>query len=1247
MENLVVNAVHCKRQKCFGVSNGWMLGVNGEIEPIDNKTDCKMPKRYSENPEKALGFFAESNGRAFRVLTRDGAVWELDCASSDEWEKAGEFEDDQILGCQFNADNGNLLVGTHERLFLIDKNMNLIGDKEIPERISLEIKSQTNPTMRAAWSPDGKYICVQLGFDVIFYGYDLSVIADTLSMCNKVMNSRLMRTKKYLKHESAYVDVVRRVEMPDDQLEYVDDLRERESVLFEDRTKYKLCAWHDQFSLAYAVSENNTIFLLERNGLKFKEIQHIRKSDQKAEEIEDNQILQITSTADYLYIIHQEKTRHFMKVYYIKNNCIYLKTHLCLETALGVEQVSTIYAFFVDPQSQRIHVSLAEGHLIISQHHLTNRTTTDVIDVDGCRLLFYNLAKCTAPPPIFARHLVLKEIPAAISCTARYIEITNQTGQQYQLPTTPLQPSQPQAKNLEQNLAALTITNLPPTPATHSIPSSDQSSQIHTEITGLAEQQVVPFYQSTAKLSLTQSKLTLSYQDQHITVHDVTSAAVATLDTSSLLITKSGFSATEIHQVNYCPTSKTLNTTLLMKTEKNSRLIFVAPTHVVLINRYGMLETFYLQVMVVYWMRKYAAVGSLDQAVTLGKKHGVPLTEILPDVEKAIAQQKLSPSLALEVTKSLLASPQTPTATLQTIEQYLNSQLQYNQLAIPKENKENQIVSQPTPLTARDITYLTAALVEIYLFQRLPAQIIQLAHHYAPNPSSFTPNSALATSKYPIALSIMQRATAVLDKKELIKVAMDQYAYLLCYLILAVTNSFQDEVNDILLAPNQATINPSHPQEEIARRLRIANYLNNRKIQTRYHILNILNSDINNADTNSDINNADATNSNTNNADTTTPTHTTPTHTTTNLTTLANTIKAALESARIRDYYLYLAEETQLLPQYSFTQISPTKYARVVAHLLTIAGDDLVKENSPEEALACYTAAGSHGKLQADNLRLQLGRWQELFQDTSNITPNHISRLEAILTQKKELASLADMHLQYGHYDTGLHLLVQLSQYQTLLAQIQTKLPHSPTALLSLLTTNTTSLTETLASLAPKYTEHTERLNQVRTRKEAQRQEIQNGLYADDDCETTAYTRSFITNTFITSTTNSTRKKKRSAKLRNTVGGRYEEEYVQYVLSELILKAISLLTSFLDLTATIDYLTSQISTTPTTTSINSTSALTTFQTTLLHFVNTFLPTYPTDFISQNTEDDPLYDPDRPLIPQPDISPLLNYLNLTQ
>src|SRR5699024_7462810 len=156
------------------------------------------------------------------------------------------------------------------------------------------IAQEEGKEIQMKWSIDGQYIFVLAGATITFYSYYLEHISTTRTASNRVMNSRLMGTKKHLSHESAYVDVVSRVSMPDDSYEYIEN--EADSfVLFETRTRDKTVSWHNLFSLVYAVTVDNKIFLVERNGLKFKHIQHIRHTEREKERIIHNNIIAINS----------------------------------------------------------------------------------------------------------------------------------------------------------------------------------------------------------------------------------------------------------------------------------------------------------------------------------------------------------------------------------------------------------------------------------------------------------------------------------------------------------------------------------------------------------------------------------------------------------------------------------------------------------------------------------------------------------------------------------------------------------------------------------------------------------------------------------------------------------------------------------------------------------------------------------------------------------------------------------------
>ncbi|KAI5171500.1 hypothetical protein NEFER03_0822 [Nematocida sp. LUAm3] len=1201
MENTILSIKQVENTKIYGISNGWIIEGNC-ISNGDEKVYLPIPA------DNQVGFFAAKNGNTFKVISKTGDVYvgfvgldgeHADCAHAKEieWDIGAEFKEETLLGCIFNEENGNILFCSESSLSLVDKDLNLIKEVLIPEKIKEKISREEKISVEGSWSPDGKYILIRVGAALLFFGYDMTEISDTFTSCNRVMNSRLMRTKKYLEHESSYVDIVKRVPTKEDiREEHAINQKEEQNVLFEEVTSYKLCRWHNQFSLVYAVTEENRIFLLERNSLKYKEIQYIRKSDQKKEKITENLIIDLFSDKDYLYIIHRENNTFFLKVYRIKNNTVYLKAEVNLTKELEnpIERIISFSLKETDTDSY-IRIICDSGEILIRKTHITNRTATEVIEVDGCMLLFSSFSKHIIPPPFFSFSYALPYIPKSIKCSSSIIEVEGEE-ETRKYPAKEMSSFVSSKENLEELFSRLSIEK--------SIDSLEEISEIPNPCTDVT----IPFGESTALLTYCNSQVTITYRKNieqstcsSVNLSSVTSVALCKGELPGILVSHSKLSSTEILFFTGSPNGE-IERIFGVKTGRDSKILFVAHTYVILINEYEMLETFHLSFLLQKSLKSLAQEKSFKKAVVLCRRHGLSLSPIYSELLLALHSDLLSLSLLADITKLCLTPNPNDQKMIREIEKHLVLSINTAQ------SKEHPKSS--TPIS--DTILACETLTEIFLNEEKHDKIVLLAKQFISS-TSISPYS-FSSSGYTVPLSILRKSLPVVTKEKLLSLSLEEYAYDLAYLLLHTTDSPQDETNELLLPPGRITLDITNIEEEIERRRKIAIFLRNKRKEVLYTVKKML-----------------------------LPLHPKELHE--KLPSLVLQLKTIFEKARIRDYYAYLVEQVNLKDDPSYQEellfgTSLNEYFLLTSSVLVHAGDDLLKETSLEEALSVYQAAGSLGKLKADALRIRLGLWKDLFIDPNSVTKENLEKIEGVLLSKKDILGIAEMHCAHGNLQKALLLLVDLDAYEKILEITKKQEVVDKHAFAQALLTRTEAHLSSIQDLPQKYVENRSRLLSVRERKDKEREELAQGFYADEDFETTAYTRSFITNTFMSNAPHSS-KKKRSSKLRNKVGGRYEEEYVQYVLSELIKKSIDLVKNIQSIEKIFLH---SLNGLPNQEIHNSFShLLSSFKNSVETFSEAFLPSLKDDFLSMNHEEDPLFDPERPLIQQPEIMDISLFL----
>jgi len=1238
MENTEVQKISGSSLQCVFVSNGYIYTENEIVSESGS-----FALQHPAGAVKAAAFYAAISGEEFKTAALSGDIFRAEKKNKYRWELVAEVKESAVIGCSFNSDNGNLLLCTKKEIFLIDKDVNLIKQIEIKESVRAEIEKDKQAEARAEWSANKKYILLTLGSVVCVFGYNLEEVSNTMSSCNRVMNSRLVKTKKYLAHESTYVDVVRRVPMPDDIEELSAETGKKDSVLFEERTKYKLAAWHSRFSLIYAVSEANTIYVLERNSLKFKEIQHIRCKDQKAEQIERNNILSIVPSGDYLYVIHEETSARYLKIYYIKNNKIYLKYSACLSALLPNESTkesngadvvnggSTAMdnspappakytpstrarapVLQVDPSGSVIRIYAESGTAVLKHEKKLNRTDREVVDIDGTRALLYDLYKTCIPPPMFSSYIALRGIPESIRCYAPQTIEYSVNGSLHAASTCAGYPRDTPHEELKNRLQAFSLASLP------------------TEITESSESLNVQLGSALSHITLRDKELTVRTEREARTVRGVTSAAIVQLDVNYLLVTTDRFSWTAVSKIairKICGEEK-IEEEDVLKTGKGCKIAFATSEKILLITGYGMLETFYPQFMVEHAVEKSAKAGDLRHALYLAKRHGASPESVVPYLISSLRAGNAPPQLLLDITKHLLlSSPQNPQ--VQEIESHAESVVKKHILSFSSADASSSGISEGK----EDVAAICSVLVEIYLAQKRHGEIASLAHAFVKE-KPFASHTLAKHPEHALSLSIVKRALQVAQKDELLRICMENYFYTLCYIILMATNSPHDEVNDTLLIPGRAAISPQDTREEIERRSKIAALLKDRKKRVVYIVIKHVFEQCQSAGI------LENTEPQPEGLDRNTGLDEDLSHIALRAAQLA---RAEFSALNIRDYHLYLLDGPAGTESVLFKKNKSyrTLFEKTRSQLLASSGDALRKEGELDEALLCYESAESAGEEKAaqsaDEVRLALGRWEKLFSFPRNVTPENIQKIEDVLLGKKETENAAEMHIRHGRKERGAELYVRAEQYAKLLEWVAQCDSRSVIAALSFANQRLQEYMESTESLTEKYKEHRARLHAVRERKNREREEILGGMHAENDYDTVAYSRTFITNTFM-SGSSSSRTKKRASKLRNTVGGRYEEEYVQYVLRELVTRAEEI-AGHRDAIGRVYERAYEEKRAEIPESVrNKHSRLNRLlEQTLRKFIELVEPGVDSDFASQNTEEDPLYDPGRPLISKPDLS----------
>ncbi|OAG33273.1 hypothetical protein NEIG_01023 [Nematocida sp. ERTm5] len=1225
MENIVLHHAKTDRYKDPLISNGFVLS-NGIV--YNEETSVEMTGRIEEGITP-VAFYTEEKGAVFKVAAKSGHIFWAEKKNGYEWECVGDM-DVRVLNTFFNQTSGSVIILTENEIVLLDRHFNMVRTEEYSDELKkLVQESPLKEIVHAEWSSDGKYILVMAASILSIYAYNLEPIADTITVCNRIMNSRLMQTKKYLLNECAYVDSMRRVSVSNDQNIEVQDILEKNSVVFEKRSSYKLATWHNRFSLIYAVTDNNSIHILERNGLKYKELFHLRECDRKEENIESNDIVCIRTKEDYMYIVNREGHELYLKVYYIKNNCLYLKVNQNIASVYTTDRnISVLSSAIKDMlimSSHQIKLVLTEHIVTIKQSVCVNRTGRGVIDIDGARLIMYNLYKCPIPPPMYSREIKLEGVPDNLHALYNG-EITYQVngkiysrvvGEDEANTVTEIENQATQADRTEKTIPMEErVKEL-------NIQCSTKKSEYTTEIPSILNGHEIDLCGYKVVLTLNSERQSLHIQsDSSISqiIENVSSILPVITDQQYILISVKAQAWTEIYKLSLALSS---NNTLelvqarVARTGKDSRIVFASEISIIMVDVYGMLETFYLGFMLENKIDKLVSSEELPKAVGLAKKHGLSISKYLNAISASITSNRIEAQTLFEIVKLLFNEDrERAKPILDQIEKYSIAQID----SILCLNAHSSETDQPNYVndtkTINTIYSWCNIAVEIYLFFCKPELIVILAEKFTYK-EIISPKSFFSIEQYAIPERIIKKCIGVISPSVLLQSALNVYAYTLCYIIMHATDTPHDETNDILLVGQSDRINPFCASEEIERRLKIAKVAKDKKKQTLYMIKQyILRKESANKECSFSI----------------------------------TDLKLSIEKECIRDFYLYLLDINELCRgECAEEEMSSEIFINTTQSLLHISGDSLEREGDHKEALNCYLRAGNAAKDKVCSLRMKLGLWREFFSDKTNQTPSNIQRMEDILLSQKNILSAAELNLELGLVPKGLKYLVEIEEYKRVNEYISKDSYVQTADVLENILQKVRAYSESIQNTLEQYTQNKERLMSVRERKDKEREEIINGMYADDDCET-VYTRSFITNTFLSSNAGNAKKKKRSSKLRNTVGGRYEEEYVQYVLSELILKTVHQLSHIQSIICISHSFRKKCTDNDTPALKNIKQLLNTltdeisgYNKHLQRFYETVQITKEADFISQNTEDDVLYDPDRPIIEEPSTSDILAYI----
>ncbi|KAH9386964.1 uncharacterized protein NEMAJ01_1860 [Nematocida major] len=1171
MENARIQHTRSEKWSSSLTSNGYVL-ENGAVYEESSRRKITPNNSGVKNP---ASFYASPDGLSFKTVFYSGKVERAEEKSGYSWESVGEFETG-ILSASFSPGSGSLVVVTGERVFLLDKFFNPVRDELLKEEIKKLHLEKFSP-IQITFSPDGKYIAICMGTVISVYTYNLEPVSDTLSVCNKIMNSRLMGTKKFLLDEGAYVNTVRRLPVSGEDLPYKEIAPKKESVEFEARSCYKLVTWHCSLPKMYAVTHENRIHVLERNSLKFYEIFHIRKSDAEKEKILENEIFFISARICYLYLLHKENKNFYLKVFYVKNNVIYLKCNFPVNDAVS-SPVHEVLRMEVG-ESGNIRIVTPEHIISLEQTTFVNRSRDNVIDIDGARLFFYNLQKCTIPPPMCSQEMGMDGVPSDMHVSWDG-EISCKINGKKQIFSGPL----PKKENSGTEFKKKTIE------------FSSENSPVEVEIGPM---------ECLVSLNTRTHTLKIEHKSTCVEMPRITSACPIFLEEEkSLVVTRESHPWTEI--VRFYAENGEILQEKLARTGQSSKIVFISETTVILIDRYGMLESFYIPALVKIKVANLIKNGQVESAIFTLKKYGMPVG---PWLQMLVYEKEAVPArILLEIVRFLGTEPE--------IEPEVDK---IEKIALAK---IFDLLKEET-VKKEEIYEWCELCMEIHHLKNDPAQLVKFAALFTQR-QKLSPNS-LSWRFYDnnhISDRIIRKTIGVFSAEILLTHAMNSYKYTLCYIILNATNTPMDVVNDTLLPANSEVLDPFSEHEEVERRLRISKVSKNKKSQTFYSIKTCIGASAWKEAESRGGSERDL---------------------------LLSSLKASLEKDVARDFYFYLENAESFFESEEVPEWFDGEFQEAVDSLLLLCGDALRRENDLEDALWCYLRTKTPNNPELKKLKMQLGKWRELFEDPAERTRERVEKMEEVLLLQKNTLAAAEMHLEVGCPVKGAKFLIDLEMFSELKFFILKTAPeNSPENIFKAKETTRAeflaqtseylrkkvqSFAESSESAAGTYRENTQRLHRVRERKDGERKKVLEGEFEPGDA-LTVYTRSFITNTLVTG--NSTGKKKRSSKLRNTVGGRYEEEYVQYVLSELILKCKKHVKNMQEIESIFS-----CADMPGGEAFSHEKSA--FKKALCTFYDLCNSSISEDFVSLNSEDDVLYDPERPLIEQPDISDIKAYV----
>lgn len=1166
MENTVLERVYGRRCTQAVASNGYVCTEEGIAKIESGEKMCAGPAG-----RQIIAFYADAKKGVYKAVCASGEMARCSREEGYAWEVEGVFEQSAVRHAAYNEANGNLLVVAGKDVYLVDRNAELVKQVQLDDSAQGRKESGERERACAEWSADGKYILLLVDTVVHTYGYDLSAISNTWATTNRVMNSRLMRTKKYVAHESAYTDVARRVQMPDDPEQAAAE--QQDSVLFEARAKYKHASWHGEHDLIVGVTSENKVQVLERSCLRYKEIQHVREKDRDRECMQENSIDRVCARGDYVYMAHREGERTYIKVYYVKNNTVYLKASQCVSER-GAEAVRYMYV-----SEGIVHIGTTQRVMGLRHRRVTNRTAEGVVEVDGARILTYELARRLAPPPFFTRYDRICGVPARVRCTSRGISSIDERGREEVVWR--------EGKGEE---------------------AGEEEDEYSTELPGEIDGKEMRMQGARVRVSYRDSTLRIAREGAEVMqMQGVTSVYMLRAPAECLLVTKETLAYAELHTVGCEEAGQSVSSRRIARSAKGNRIVFATDTSVILVTEYGTLETYYPEFLVRHKMRMHAAAGELQQAVRLAQRHGTGIEDISGAVLQAVgSRQGMEAALLFAVTKIYLAKESEENGKrIAAIEQAIRDRLESRQ-------EDIEVLMQGVSIGQRraeseDTGVLCSVLTEIHLARAEYAQAVRLASRYAPA-HTFSPLQLERAGAMGVAECILRRVLKVTGKEQLMTQCMSAYAYALCYLLCSITGSPVDEVNSVLLGPDavagEAVIDTENMREETERRYRVAVLTSNKGREVVYTIKRAA------AGTEKSGQRGEAHEE------------------------AAEKVAKQLEARHIRNFCDYLLAPSRECRE-DEEHVQNKEYARMRDAVLCVAGEMLRREQALDTALQCFAAAGEAGKERARQLQLHLGRWQELLANRENVTEQNMAKLEQVLRAQKRVREAAMMQMQHGSRALAIGLLMECREYAEICEMLACDGAAASALQHTLLVQQVDDYAVDIGALHAKYVEHRDRLARVRERKNRQREDMLQGEYVDDGCDSTVCsTRSFVTNTFMAGAED--KKTRRPAKLRNTVNGRYEEEYVQYVLGEIVrvvgeqagqVRAIEQICRYVGREQ------------------EAAAAKDRWAGRARDFLHMLLPHYDSDFLCRNTEDDPLYDPNRPVIPQPALSAIQAYLGM--